>query len=273
MRIKHSLGALLFALAAMSTTSSVTANETIVIPGTGDSQQLLRILAEQFTLEVPSIRIEIPDSVGSTGGVKAISNDQAVLARTARPLKPQERELGLTEHLFARSPVVFAAKPTMGGISNLSTQEIIDIYSGRVTNWQTLGGPNQKLYLVDREQGDSSRSVLEKNLKGFAQTTSVALVIYDTPTTANTIANNAFTLGYVPLSWAVSNKLLVLSVDGATPSPENMKNSTYPYHTPLYIVSKGAIPEEAKAFIAFLHSPSAAHKMTEFGVIPVSTIK
>ena len=76
------------------------ATEKIVIAGTGDSQSLLRVLAGDFEKSHPGTAIEIPDSIGSGGGIKATAMGKCDLGREARGIKDKEKKYGLKYRLF-----------------------------------------------------------------------------------------------------------------------------------------------------------------------------
>ena len=154
--------------------SAVVANaqETLVIAGTGDSQALLRNLGAIFEKSHPDVTIEVPNSIGSGGGIKAVGRGEAGLGRTARALKEKEKP-GLTDVAFARSPVVFATNTSVHEVLDLSREQILAIYSGKINNWKEVGGPDGKIYPLSREEGDSSRETIDKNLAGFKELTLV----------------------------------------------------------------------------------------------------
>ena len=83
----------------------------LVIPGTGDSQSVLLLLAQRFEELHPGTTVIIPDSIGSGGGIRAVAEGTAVIARIARTLNEREREYGLTYRVFATSPAVVRVGP------------------------------------------------------------------------------------------------------------------------------------------------------------------
>jgi len=141
----------------------------IVIPGTGDSQRLLRLLAYRYEVLHPGIRVVIPKSVGSGGGIKAVGEGKAEIGRVARPLKKREERYGLKYLRFAYSPVIFTVHPSVENVADLSPDQIVGIYSGRIASWSGVGGSSGKIYPVGREPGDSSRDVIETHIKGFGE--------------------------------------------------------------------------------------------------------
>lgn len=244
----------------------------IVVTGTGDSQNLLRRLAERFETIYPGTALEVPDSVGSGGGIRAVGEGRAELGRVAREIKEKEKKYGLTYEVFGRSPVVFAVNPSVEGIDNLTSGQIASIYSGKITSWSQLkGGKEYKIYPVDREVGDSSRDVLSKYLPGFKEVRErVAKVVYNTPKAMETLAGHRNTIGYLPLSMTIGSGLKLMKIDGVYPSRENVERGKYKMVLPLGIVYKGELNPLARAFVDFLYSPAGREIITENGCIPVN---
>ncbi len=265
LRLSTLLGALLLMVSVAS------AARVLTIPGTGDSQFLLRDIAREFQRadENTDLSIQIPDSIGSGGGIKAILNGDAELARTARPLKQGEAAAGLQQYRFALSPIVFVVHPSIRQITNLSTEQIIGIYSGQYRNWRELGGPNAKIYAVDREPGDSSRTNLENRMPSFADTDSVAKLFYTTPEAAQAIANHRYTIGFLPATAAKHHGLQTIAIDGVTPNEANILNGSYPYATPFFLVTKRPASTSAQRIIEFLFTERAQHLMRLRGAVPI----
>ena len=70
--------------------------EEIIIVGTGSGMSLLRAVAETFTRNSPGILVNVPDSIGSGGGVKAVGTDKYKIGRVAREIKDKEKHYGLS---------------------------------------------------------------------------------------------------------------------------------------------------------------------------------
>lgn len=243
--------------------------EILTIAGTGDCQFLLQMLADDFNHAHPNVRVVVPDSIGSTGGVRALLAGNIELARTARPLKGNELAQGLIEYPFANSPVAFVVHPSVKGIDNLTGEQILGIYSGKYRRWRELGGPDAKIYAVDREPGDSSRNVLEKHLRGFADNRSVGEVFYNTPDTARAIESHRYTIGFLPLNIALNAGLKVLGIDGVSPQEYITSQSAYPYVVPFFLVSRGKPVGPALQFVNFLSTGQIRRRLLVEGVVPV----
>lgn len=248
--------------------SVLSAEQRLVIAGTGDSQELLRVLGIEFSKANPGNLIVIPDTIGSLGGIKSLKEGKVKLARTARPLKDNERP-GLTEILFARTPIVFTVHPSLREIDNLTHEQVLGIYSGKYRNWSDLGGPDHKIYIVDREAGDSARIILEKHMPGFKNIQTIGIMKYNTQDAVQSIEDHKFTLGYLPMAPIIGRNLKPLSLDGVAPSLKNIAQGTYKYAIPFYLVSKGKPEGLSKRFLDYLFTARARDLMIKRGVMPV----
>jgi phosphate transport system substrate-binding protein len=217
----------------------------------------------------PEYRIEIPDSIGSGGGIRGLLQNRFELVRTARPPKEKEQDGSLVEHPFALSPVVFCTGPSTGGVENLSSAQVIGIYTGAITNWEQVGGLPAPIYPVDREAGDSSRSILERHMDGFKAARSVAKIFYTTPETADAIADHNYTLGFLPAGLARARGLKILSIDGVPPDRDSIDHGRYPYYGVFYLVSRGRLSKAAEAFIDYLYGADAVATIQKRGLIPI----
>lgn len=244
--------------------------QKIVIAGTGDSQELLRVIARAFEKKLEGGKIEVPDSVGSSGGIRAVINDEADIARVARALKKDEQQAGLNYLLFAEAPVVFAVHPDVTGIDNITTEEIIKIYSGQVKNWNVLGYQVGKIYPINRESGDSCLKVLLAKVPGFADIPDpIGKIFYSTQEAVDAIAEHKQTIGFLPLPSTIDKNIRILKVDGVYPSVENVQSGKYNLAVPLAAVYKKEPRGLAKKFIEFLFSPEAKEIITAAGSVPV----
>jgi len=241
----------------------------LVIPGTGDSQVLLHNLAQLYTKNRHGITVEIPESIGSGGGIRSVITGKNEIARVARPLTEKETAQGLKSRIFAQAPIVFAVNPGVSGVENLTFEQIIGIYAGRIQQWDALGGAG-KIYVMNREEGDSSRTVLGNLIPGFKEISAPAgATVYSTPEAMQTLMTSPNTIGYLPMPVVVGTGLKVLRVQEVEPSAANVRQKKYQMVIPLALVWKDTLSPRAQDFLDFLSSPAARKLMLDNGAIPV----
>lgn len=243
----------------------------LVIAGTGDNEELLRNMAARFMRDYPDLKIEVPDSVGSSGGIRAVLAGKAELARTARPLRDEEKAAGLTEIVFAKAPVVFAVHPSVTGIESITAAKALAVFSGTATDWSELGGAPGPIYRVCRETPETSRDVLNAAIPGFEATGCQGqAVAYATPEAVDMVASHPGTIGYFTLPSMTTSKLRPLAFEGVAPTPENLGRGTYPLAIPFALAYKPPLGPAAARFVAALGLPDARTLLAKFGCLPVS---
>lgn len=250
----------------------VTATDRLVIEGTGDGQKLLRHLARVYLGEHPEESIDVKDCIGSFGGIRAVARGSCSLAHISRTLLPQEEQFRVNYRPFAYTPMVFAANLPDRCADNLTTEQILGIYSGKIRTWKEIGTcPDHKIFVAHREQGDSSRMLLSQSYELFQGCeSSVGEVIYSTPNTVTILNETPFTIAYLPLAAIADNDLMVFSLDGVAPTESNLQNKTYPYALPLGFVWRGRLPEMALAFQAFVYGPEGEKIIRMYESLPAS---
>lgn len=265
-------GFVILGLLALGTGGAGFAQDKIVIPGTGDSQDLLRKLAKAFEEAHPGKTVEVPDPIGSQGAIRAVANGKFVLGRIARTIAENEKQYQLNYKQFAFSPIAFVVNPSVKKIDAITSEQVVGIYSGQVKLWSDLGGEaGKKIYVVEREKGDASRTVIENTVPGFREIPAlVGKIAYTTPETVAMLLKYKDTLGFVNLASVMGTNLVVLKLDGVYPTPENVQNKTYKLAAPFGLIWKGELPDLAKAFLDFLFTPQAQGIITEYGAVSTS---
>jgi phosphate transport system substrate-binding protein len=244
--------------------------DTLPIVGTDDGMDILRALAVAFNEENKSIRIDIPRSIESSGGIAAVVNDRAVLGRVARSLTDAEAAAGIQYEPIARLPSAFYVHPDTG-VTSLTSAQLADVYTGRVTNWNKVGGRDLRIRVVRREDDDSTLRVLRATMPRWKD-----LVITDRSKTAattedavDTVHEVSGTIGFGPFTRTLEAKTVVIKIDGLYPT-----DVEYPSDVILALIYKtSTITQDARAFVAFLGTDKARAILEKFGCVPVKKIR
>jgi phosphate transport system substrate-binding protein len=228
--------------------------EEIQIVGTGAGTEIIDDLGQSFSKANPGVTITAPKSIGSGGGIKAVGTDAAKVGRVGRGIKDNEKSYGLTYLAIAKLPIVIMTHKDVG-IKNLTPQQICDIFSGKVTNWKEVGGKEETIRVVRREDGDSSLEVLQKTLPGFKEitiTTKSKTTLSD-PETIELVEKTPGTISFGTYPNAKVSKVSTVTIGGKSPTAAD-----YAYVGDLGLVfkEKNKTGNIAK-FIEFTTSPTA----------------
>jgi phosphate transport system substrate-binding protein len=256
----------ILALAVLVAFVPVAAAEDLTIVGTGDGVMVLKSIGDSYSLQNPDVAVHVPKSIGSGGGVKAVGNDKYALGRVARGIKDKEKHFGLSYVPYAKVPVSIVVNQSVP-VDNLTSQQVLGIFSGKITNWSQVGGKDAKIRVIRREDGDSSLKVLKKQFPGWKNITLTdrAKTAKSTPENYQILSTKADTIGFGPHDVSMMSNVKCLSIDGKHPLDKG-----YPA-----IGTMGLIYKESKrrgyidGFINFATS-DAAHKAIErAGGIPI----
>ena len=248
--------------------------DILEIPGTGACQVLLKRVARAFNAKYPDQQVLIPNSVGSSGGIRAVRGDRAILARVAQPLKGKEKTYGLSYLVFAKDMVVFTvgAKVT---VKNLTTAQLLDLYSGKITNWRELGGKPGLVRLLVRQPGDSSLRVIQEELPAFREIVfpASAKSIHTDPQVLELVQKYKHSICWLTFSAlkGAHSPVYPLALDGVAPTLENAQSHTYKLLEPYALIfKKERLNDLARIFINFIFSKECQQLMKEYGVTPVN---
>ena len=249
----------------MSAATASSAEELRIV-GTGDGLQMLRALASTYSEQMAGDDVVVPDSIGSGGGIAAVSAGTEKLARVARPLKDSERAAGLAYVPIARIPAVFFVHKSTG-VTSLTSDQLARIYSGEIKSWSEVGGSDIKIRVVRREDGDSTLQVLRASMPGWAdlEFTPRSKMAVTTQDAVETVRSVEGAIGFAPHSEALKAETVILTVDGRAPT-----EAGYPSAVELALVFKSdAADAEVQGFVDFSKSEIAEDILSGHGAIPV----
>jgi phosphate transport system substrate-binding protein len=256
---------LLLAVPSALIALSAHAGELSVV-GTGDGIDLLRALGAAYTADHPDTNVIVPPSIGSGGGIAAVSSNKEVLARAARPLSESEREAGLIATPVFRLPSAFFVHRS-AGVTSLTSAQLADVYSGKVTNWKDVGGHDMRIKVVRREDADSTLQVLRQSMPGWKTLaiTEKSKTAVTTQDCIDTVKEVPGAIGFGPFTKALEMELAVLRIDGHHPTDQG-----YPSAVTLTFVHKDStVTPDAKQFIAYARTAKARTVLTTMGGVPV----
>jgi phosphate transport system substrate-binding protein len=244
-------------------------NSTITVSGSTTVQPLAEKLAEAFMTENTGVRIDVQGG-GSSVGVKAAGQGTSDIGMASREIKESE----LTEFpnlkifVIARDGIAIVAHPDVS-VSNLTVEQVRDIFSGKVTNWKDLGGDDQNIFVVSREEGSGTRGAFEEMVMGEdALITSTAILQPSNGSIRTTVSTTPYSIGYLSFGY-LDDTVKSISIDGVAPTEPNAADGSYPIVRPLNMLTNGEPIGNVKAFLDFILSEAGQKLVVEDGYISV----
>lgn len=231
----------------------VVSGKTITLAGSTSMEKLANALAEGYMETNPGITVQAEFN-GSSAGVEQMLAGTVEIGNASRNLKESEISKGAAENIVAIDGIAVIVD-TSNKIKNISTEDLVKIYTGEVNNWKQLGGKNQPIVVIGREAGSGTRGAFEELL----EIEDVCKYVQELDSTGAVMANVASTpgaIGYVSLD-VLNDTVAVVAIDGIVASEENIVAGIYSLSRPFVMATKGEIEqqsEQVQSFFAYIKS-------------------
>jgi phosphate transport system substrate-binding protein len=244
---------------------------TLVLAGSGTNLPIIRVLAKAFQRSRPGITIDVPASIGSGSGIRAVVDGAIAVGLISRPLKENEKGLGLDVVTYARTPLVIGVHPSVAE-EEISFAGIIDIYRGKKRNWQDGGD----IIVLTREPGDSTIEMMTRVVPGFREVYAESrqekhwTVILNDLEMNKTLARIPHAIGFSDLGALTveRHRIKPLRVNGVAPTLRNIQEGKYPLTKSLmFVFHREKLPPAAREFLAFVRSQEGARILRSNGYL------
>lgn len=249
-------------------TMSLSGNIQLV--GSTSMEELCVALSESYMEKNPNVSVSA-EYIGSTGGIEALLAGSADIGTSSRNLTQDELDQGAVENIVAKDGIAVIISPTVTGIEGLTSQQIIDIYLGDITNWSEVGGPDMPIVTIGHEAGSGTRDPFEEIL-GIVDQCNYANEMSGSGPVITKVGETEGSIGYCS-SAIVDDVVKVLSVDGVKPTKENIQNGTYSMTKPMVMATMGEISEQDELiqdFFDFVYSDEGVALTESVNLIPIS---
>lgn len=220
---------------------------TIQMVGSTSMEKLANALAESFMEKYPDVTVTA-EFVGSGAGIEAVNSGNADIGNSSRNLKDEEKANGAVENIVAIDGIAVCVEPS-NTVTNLTKQQLTDIYTGAVTNWSEVGGEDSPIVVVGREAGSGTRGAFEE-LLGIEDGCAYANELDSTGAVMAKVASTPGAVGYVSLD-VVDDSVTALALEGVEPTAENIKAGNYFLSRPFVMATKGEISQQSELIQAW----------------------
>ena len=236
----------------------------ITVAGSTSVEPFAELLAEEYMSRHSDSHIYVQGG-GSTAGIEAAITGAANIGMSSRNLIDAEKKLhAVTIAKDAIAVIVHPSSP----IDNLPLDKIREVFSGKITNWKELGGPNHPIDIVTREEGSGTRESFQKFVMGKEDISLGALVQDSNGSVRQVISSDFNAIGYISLG-LVNDRVKAVRISGVQPTLSNVYNGRYTLVRPFLFVFNSEPEGETKSFLEFVLSPQAQKLLLKEGLVPV----
>lgn len=239
-----------------------TARNEIIVAGSTSIQPFADRWAEAFIKGRPSCFVNVQGG-GSSAGIQAARSGAANIGTSSRELKADEKDL--KEIVVARDGLAIIVHPD-NPLRGLRLAEVKQVFTGEIPTWKYLGGPNEAITVVTREEGSGTRGAFQELVMGKSRISKGAIVEDSNGTVREIVAGDPHAVGYISLG-LVDGRVRALELDGAKASEGSILEGRYKLVRPFLFVTKGELTGMVMDFVDFVLSPEGQEMIRKEGLL------
>ena len=215
----------------------------------------------------PEIQITVAGG-GSGVGVQKVGEGLVDIGDTGRALSEAEvAKYGLVSFPFAIDGVAVIVNPD-NAVGELTTQQVQDIFAGKITNWKDVGGADAAINVFTRDEASGTREVFWKKLLQKGPIVDSANVVPSNGAMKTAVAGDPNAVGYVSIG-NIDETVKAPALDGVAVTQEKAMSGEYKISRKLYMNTKGEPTGLTKSFIEYVTGPGCVEIIKAAGYIPL----
>ena len=246
-----------------STKTAITG--TVATDGSTSMEKVIGALSESFMANNADATVTY-NPTGSGSGITAVQEGTCDIGLSSRALKDEEKAAGLKETVLAYDGIAIIVHPD-NPVSDLTIEQIAQLYTGEITNWKDVGGNDAQVVLIGREAASGTRDGFE-SITGTKEKCQYRQELTSTGDVITAVSQNPNAIGYASLA-SIKDSVKALNVDGVTPSEATVKDGSYKVQRPFVLVTAEgkALTPVAQAFFDYATSSDAAAIIAKAGAV------
>lgn len=274
------LAAMLPGCSGTQNTSSSAASQlsgSVTASGSSALQPLAQAAADQFKAKYPNVSVSI-NAGGSGTGLTNVSDKTVDIGDSdvfAEEKLSADKASKLVDHVVCVVGVAAVVNPQCG-VTNVTKQQLVDIFTGKITNWKSVGGKDQKIIIINRPASSGTRALFKKYaLGGSEEASGQALTEDNSGTLKQTVAQTQGAVAYLAFSYLSGSDVTALSLDNIKPTYENIYSGKYEVWGYEHMYTNGEAKGAVKAFLDYMSGSAFAKTVTDkgYGLYSKMTVK
>jgi len=252
------------------------AAESIVIKGSTTVLPVAQGTLEAFMKANPGVQMSLSGG-GSGEGIKALIDKTTDIATSSREIKDKEVELAKSKginpvaHVVAYDAIIPVVHPK-NKVSNLTVDQLSQIYQGNITNWKEVGGDDMKIVVISRDSSSGTFESWDHFVMKKAKVTPKAQMLASNGALVTAVAKNKYAIAYLGIGY-VNKSVKPLQVNGITATVQTAMSKEYPFSRELYMYTNGEPQGAAAKYLAFVKSAEGQKIVAKEGFVPLVEVK
>ena len=268
--MKKFIAIMLVALAAVSAFANGSSEQsaTVSTDGSTSMEKVILSLAEQYMIDNPGVNVTY-NPTGSGTGITAALEGRCDIGLSSRALKDSEIEAGLQQTIVALDGIAIIVNAD-NSVSDLSIQQIADLFTGKIANWSEVGGPDAPVVAIGREAGSGTRDGFE-SITGTEDACTYSQELTSTGAVITAVSQNPGAIGYASLASNL-DQVKAVTVEGVAATEDTVKSGEYKIQRPFVFATKADTPlsDAAQKFFDYCVSADAASIIAGAGAVPTA---
>lgn len=260
---------------ALVISSNVAVAQKLHIEGSTTVGPIADGFAEVFKKMYPDVTITVNKS-GSGTGAAALIDSRCDIATMSRFMKDREFKDAVAKgvfpvaHVVAMDGVCIVVHPS-NPISTLSSEQVRDIYLGKIRNWKALGGPDIPIVVISRDTESGTYDTFDSFIMNKKKMASSVEYVTSNPQAFARVQNTRGAIGYVGYGF-VQTGVKAITLDGIKPSRQTILSGKYPVSRPLFMFTNGypTLGSMAHKFVTFHLTEEGQEVVEDKGFVPVT---
>ena len=244
----------------------------IVVDGSTALQPLVTKAAALFQKQHPQATITVKGG-GSVSGLKDVTSGKTNIGNSDIYADPAlYPDPNLTDHIVCVVPFTMIVNPKVT-INSLTRQQIIDIFStGKIRNWDEVGGPNLPIVPIVRPQTSGTRATFRKYVLGGGDESGTLLQTDSSTTVRSTVARTPGAIGYLALS-VYNSTVRQIGIDGQKATDNTIESGTYTFWSYEHMYTLGDSNKLIASFLDYMLTPTVQQEASKQSYIPIANMK
>lgn len=239
---------------------------SIKLAGSTSMEKLANAMAEAYMEKNPNVSVTA-EFTGSSAGLESLAAGSVDIGDASRALSDEEKAGGAVENIVAIDGIAVITD-TANTVTDIKSEDLAKVYTGEITNWKDLGGPDESIVVIGREAGSGTRDAFEE-LLDVKDKCAYAQELDSTGAVLAKVAATPGAVGYISLD-VLDDTVKGLKINSVEPSEETILSGDYLLQRPFVMATIGEISEQnelVQSFFDFINSDDGKNVIKSVGLI------